>query len=128
VSQSLKQADALLFVSPEYHGSYTGVLKNAVDHYREEFARKVIGVVCTGSGKFGGINASTQLQQLILSLGAFPMPRKLIVPFIQEAFDEDIQPLSLRLEKECKGFVEEFLWFSRAITKAKESTKSKDHR
>ncbi|MEO0471661.1 MAG: NAD(P)H-dependent oxidoreductase, partial [Bacteroidota bacterium] len=73
-SASLQTADGLIFVSPEYHGSYTGVLKNAVDHYWHEFHRKPIGVVATGSGKFGGINASTEMQQLILSLGAFPMP------------------------------------------------------
>lgn len=119
VSIALKEADALLLVSPEYHGSYTGVLKNAVDHYWGEFSRKAIGVVCTGSGKFGGINASSQMQQLILSLGAFPMPRKLIIPYIQNAFDEKNEPVAKELKQECSSFLEEFLWFGHAITTAK---------
>lgn len=45
-SHRVRQADACLFVSPEYNGSYTAALKNAVDYLRErEFAHKVIGVV-----------------------------------------------------------------------------------
>ena len=80
MSQFLKTADGIILCSPEYHGSYSGVLKNAIDHFWKEFYRKPMGVVATGSGRFGGINASSEMQQLILSLGAFPMPTKLLVP------------------------------------------------
>lgn len=118
-SNELSQADAMVLISPEYHGSYTGVLKNALDHYWGEFKRKPIGVVTTGSGKFGGINASSEMQQLVLSLGAFPMPTKLLVPFIQDAFTETGEPSDERVKLDCLKFVEEFIWFSQAISSAK---------
>lgn len=118
-SNELSQADAMVLISPEYHGSYTGVLKNALDHYWGEFKRKPIGVVSTGSGRFGGINASSDMQQLVLSLGAFPMPTKLLVPFVQDAFSETGEPNIERVKLDCQRFVDEFLWFAEAITVAK---------
>lgn len=115
----LMEADAMVLVSPEYHGSYTGVLKNAIDHYWKEFARKPIGVATTSTGQHGGINASIQMQHLILSLGAFPIPQKLLLPDIGAHFDEEGQATefaSQRIEK----FLKLFLWFSRALYQAKQ--------
>ena len=114
----LQEADGIIFASPEYHGSYTGVLKNAIDHYWEEFKRKPIGVITTGAGKMGGINGSLQLQHLILSIGAYPMPYKLLVPFIKNAFDQDGQPRSEELVTQTQSFIKEFLWFTKAISQA----------
>lgn len=120
-SAQLKSSDALIFVSPEYHGSYTGVLKNAVDHFWTEFSRKPIGVVATGAGKFGGINASTEMQLLILSLGAFPMPYKLLVPNVNHIFASDEVPIDEQFEKNVNKFVSEFIWFADALSKARQT-------
>ncbi len=108
-AKELSQADSMVLISPEYHGSYTGVLKNALDHYWGEFKRKPIGVVTTGSGRFGGVNASSEMQQLILSLGGFPMPTKLLVPFVQDAFSEAGAPIDERVQLDCIRFVQEFV-------------------
>ncbi|MEM6629603.1 MAG: NAD(P)H-dependent oxidoreductase [Bacteroidota bacterium] len=118
MSNFLDQADGIIFCSPEYHGSYTGVLKNAVDHFWNEFKRKPIGVVSTGSGYYGGLNASSEMQQLILSLGAFPMPKKLLVPNVQRAFDPNGNPIEEVLKKNVQEFIEEFLWFVKALKHA----------
>ena len=115
-ASQLNETDGLVFCSPEYHGSYSGVLKNAVDHYWEEFKRKPIGVVSVGSGRYGGINASSQMQQLILSLGAFPMPYKLLVPYVKEAFDEEGQLIREDTLKDSGKFIRELLWFTKALT------------
>jgi len=119
LGRELAAADAMLFISPEYHGSYTGALKNAVDHYWKEFHRKPIGVVSTGSGRMGGINGSIQMQQLILSLGAYPMPLKLLVPFVREAFGPDYQPANEDLAQQADRFLEEFCWFGQALSAAR---------
>ena len=111
----LREADAILLVTPEYHGSFTGVLKNALDYYWSEFARKPMGVIATGSGKMGGINASTQLQHVILSLGAYALPFKLLIPEIQHAFDDQMRPLREDVVKNTKRFLDEFMWFANAI-------------
>ena len=115
----LNDADAIIFLSPEYHGSYTGALKNTVDYYWSEFQKKPIGVVATSSGRFGGINTSTQLQQLVLSLGAYPMPLKLLVPNIQNAFSEEGVLTDTTLVKAMDKYVAEFIWFADALVSKK---------
>jgi azobenzene reductase len=90
-----------------------------LDYYWAEFKHKPMGVIATGSGRMGGINASTQMQHVILSLGAYPVPYKLLVPQIQHAFDEQMQPVNAELVKGTGRFLDEFLWFANAIVQAK---------
>ncbi|MCS6819998.1 MAG: NAD(P)H-dependent oxidoreductase, partial [Chitinophagales bacterium] len=118
----LDKSDAMIFVSPEYHGSYTGALKNFIDYFWKEFERKPIGVAVGSTGKFGGINASVQMQQLVLSIGAFPMPYKLIVPNLHQAFANDGTLTDSSIHKQFDKFIEEFLWFSDAIYSKKQLT------
>ena len=61
----------------------------------------------------------TEMQHLILSLGAYPIPQKLIVSFVKDAFDEGNKPTDPGLEKGIEKFLNEFIWFSRAIVAAK---------
>jgi NAD(P)H-dependent FMN reductase len=119
IRATLNGADAMIIVSPEYHGSFPGVLKNMLDHYWTEFHKKPIGVATASSGRLGGINASTQLQQLILSLGAYPVPLKLIVPEVQDAFDDQLKPRQEWLINAANKFIEEFLWFAEIFVHGK---------
>lgn len=119
IGAQLKEADAMILVSPEYHGSFSGVLKNALDFYWAEFKKKPIGVVTTGSGRMGGINASTQMQHVVLSLGAYPLPTKLLIPEIQHAFNDQYEPLQEEIIKNSERFLNEFFWFANAIVQAK---------
>lgn len=119
----LREADALVFVTPEYHGSFSGVLKNALDYFGAEFQKKPIGVVTVSAGKMGGINASTQLQHVILSLGAFALPTKLLVPEVQNAFDDSFQPVNEGLIKSVNKFLDDYLWFADAVYQKKSENK-----
>ncbi len=118
-SESVNKADAVILVSPEYNGSYTGVLKNAIDYLLKEFYRKPIGTVAVAGGKFGGLNATHHIQSLILHLGAFPMPLKLLVPFVQNVFDAEEHLTDETLTKSFDAFVKEFVWFAEAIVAQK---------
>lgn len=120
IGKQLKQSDAMIFVTPEYHGSFSGVLKNMLDYYWAEFQNKPIGVATASAGRMGGINASSQLQHVILSLGAYPLPLKLLVPEIHEAFDDDFSPLNDSVTDNTGKFLTEFLWYADAIYRKKQ--------
>jgi len=126
VGKRLTRGDALIFVSPEYQDSFSGVLKNALDHYLEEFEKKAIGVVTVSSGKMAGINASIQLQLVILGVGAYPMPYKLLIPHISNSFDDQSEPQNESVIKMTEKFLNEFLWFADALVKKKREEQSSD--
>jgi azobenzene reductase len=114
-SRELTEAEGIIFVIPEYNGSLPGTFKNAFDHFYAEYKRKPIGVVCASDGKFAGVQASVQLQTLILHVFAYPMPTKLLVPFVDKAFDETGKLTDESVSKGMERFITEYKWFAEAI-------------
>jgi azobenzene reductase len=118
-SKRLSDAEGIIFVIPEYNGSLPGTFKNAFDHFYAEYRRKPIGVVCASDGKFAGLQASIQLQTLILHVFAYPMSTKLLVPFVNKAFDENGKLIDETVDKGMERFIGEYKWFAEAIINQK---------
>lgn len=120
---ALDESDGLVFLSPEYNGSYSGALKNAVDYFRPEFSKKPIGVATASSGKFAGINASHHLQALVLHIGGYALPRKWMVPDVEHSIAEDGTVQNEAVAKELAGFAEEMVWITEAVVARKAAQK-----
>jgi NAD(P)H-dependent FMN reductase len=119
-SKRIKDADACIFLSPEYNGSYTAALKNAVDALEEnEFKRKVIGVVSVTTGSMGGPRAALAMQQLALGVGAYAIPNMLLAGLVDKRFDEDGMLIEPTFEKSIRTFMDAFLWLSEAVVEKK---------
>lgn len=117
---SIRRAEALLFVSPEYNGSYTAALKNAVDYLKEqEFAKKVVGVVSVTTGALGGIRAALAMQQLVLGIGGYPIPQMLTVGQVVQRFDELGNLLDPAFDKNMRTFLGHFQWLGEAVAAKK---------
>ena len=90
LSEAVKNADGILWGTPEYHGSYSGVLKNALDLMGfDEFEGKMIGLVGVASGSIGAINALDHLRAVGRQLHAWVLPNQVSVARAKEAFTED---------------------------------------
>ncbi|MBX7107695.1 MAG: NAD(P)H-dependent oxidoreductase [Chitinophagales bacterium] len=114
--RKLQEADAMVFVTPEYNGGYSLALKNMVDYFGlNVFEKKTIGVAAVSTGGLGGIRAGLQLQQLILAIFAIPVPQMLLVPNIHQRFDNDGVLLDASFEKNVSLFTKEFIWLAGAI-------------
>lgn len=69
----IQQADAVLFVTPEYNRSVPGVLKNALDvasrpYGTSAWSRKPCAVVSVSPGAIGGFGANHHLRQSLVFL------------------------------------------------------------
>ena len=71
--QQVAQADALLFVTPEYNRSVPGALKNAIDvgsrpYGKSVFSGKPGAVISASPGAMGGFGANHHLRQMLVFL------------------------------------------------------------
>lgn len=113
-SASIREADAVVVVSPEYNGSIPGVLKNALDYIHGEWFRKPVGIVTLSAGGFGGVQVHYLLQLLFLRLKALPVAG-MPVSHVRKSFTDDGEPQEAHYEKSFAGFVDTLLWYTRAI-------------
>jgi FMN reductase len=90
---AVRDADALLVGSPEYHGSMTGVLKNALDLLGEEPVQgKLVGLLAVARGDAGAMNTLNHLRHVFRWMGAWVLPTQVSVPRAKEAFGPDGEP------------------------------------
>jgi len=122
-ADKIRSSDAFIFVSPEYNGSYTAALKNAVDYLKEsEFSKKVIGVASVTSGPMGGMRAALAMQQLALGISGFTIPQMLTVGLVIERFDELGNLIDPAFERKMQFFMDGFLWLAEAVWERKMAT------
>lgn len=75
--KKVAQADGFVIGTPEYHGGYSGVLKNFLDLMpRDVFENKFVGLVGASGGKLGAEGAMNQLRIVFKNLNAFCMPHQ----------------------------------------------------
>jgi len=81
-------AQGVILGSPDYHGSFSGVLKNALDLMGfDEFGGKVMGLVGVSGGALGTVNALNDLRKVGRSLHAWVVPQQAAVPQASQHFD-----------------------------------------
>lgn len=91
-SARVTDADAVVFVMPEYNHSYTAPLKNAIDYLHNEWKHKPVGLVTYG-GVSAGTRAATQLKPVLAAL-KMAVAGEVPIPFVSRFVDEDgvVQP------------------------------------
>ena len=88
--QDVQQAQGILLGTPEYHGSFSGVLKLALDLMGfSEFEGKLIGLVGVSGGRMGAINALNSLRTVGRSLHAWVVPEQVSISEVWRQFNED---------------------------------------
>lgn len=93
----------LVIGTPEYHGSFSGVLKNALDLMGfDELGGKMIGLIGVAGGAMGGLNALSGLRTIGRSLHAWVIPAEATVPRAWQVFDSAGNITDEALEKRLR--------------------------
>ncbi|HRE34295.1 MAG TPA: NAD(P)H-dependent oxidoreductase, partial [Sphingopyxis terrae] len=103
--------DGLLFVSPEYNGSVSPLLKNAIDWASRPtgdeglvalvaYRGKAAAIMSASVSPFGGLRGLIHLRQILSTVQALVIPEQVLIPNAHAAFDEsgalkDALPASL---------------------------------
>jgi NAD(P)H-dependent FMN reductase len=89
LKNEVRQAQGILLGTPEYHGSFSGVLKNALDLMGfEEFEGKMIGLVGVSAGRLGAFDALNSLRNVGRALHAWVVPEQVSIPEACKVFDD----------------------------------------
>lgn len=86
---AVRSADGLLWATPEYHGSYSGALKNALDLASiQDYDGKVVALLGVAAGQIGAIQALSHLRGIARQLHMWAIPSQLSIARSYAAFDE----------------------------------------
>lgn len=90
--ERIEDADALLFVTPEYNGSVPGVLKNAIDwasarHRGSSLENKTVAIAGVTTGQYGAVWAQQDLRKILGISGARVIHGELPVARASAVFD-----------------------------------------
>jgi NAD(P)H-dependent FMN reductase len=87
--REVSQAQGIILGTPEYHGSFSGVLKNALDLMGfDEIEGKMIGLVGVSGGALGAVDALNSLRTVGRALHAWVVPEQASIPEAWKVFDE----------------------------------------
>jgi chromate reductase len=80
LKEAIRQADAVLIVSPEYNYSVPGVLKNALDWVSRPpttcpLGHKPMSIMGASSGRIATARGQQHLRQVLLSVEAYVLPK-----------------------------------------------------
>jgi FMN reductase len=127
---TLRQANGVVIGSPGYHGSISGLVKNALD-YIEDMARDrwayldgmAVGCVATGAGWQGAHATLNALRTIVHSLRGWPTPLGIAVNTIEPLFESDGSCKSQTLKTQVELMADQIIGFAQ-----RSKTLARDHR
>ncbi|MFP8835226.1 NADPH-dependent FMN reductase [Hydrogenophaga sp. XSHU_21] len=128
LKQIFHRHPAWLVCSPEYNGSYTGLLKNTIDWVSSPikgdpewssgtrpFAGKVVGLLSASPGALGGLRSLSHLTPLLMNLQCWVAPKQFALSKAAEAFDDQGRLISATAQASVQGVVEQVLHAARRL-------------
>lgn len=111
--RSILDATGLVVVTPEYNGSFPGVLKLFIDHLKfpESFEARPVCFVGLAAGVWGALRSVEQLQAIFGYRNAFVFPKRVFLPGIRGLLEEDGQCKQADVLRRLQEQAEEFTVF-----------------
>ncbi|BAZ03782.1 NADPH-dependent FMN reductase [Calothrix sp. NIES-3974] len=104
--KAFHDADGLILVTPEYHGSISGVLKNALDLMSfDQLAGKVAGMISILGGQSNS-NALNDLRVIMRWVHSWVIPEQIAIGQAWKAFDQDGKLLDEKLSQRFDQFAQ----------------------
>ncbi len=119
---AIRGADGLIWATPEYHGSFSGALKNALDLADiPDFDGKVVALLGVAAGQIGAIQSLSHLRVIARQLHMWAIPSQLSVAHSYGAFDENGQFKDAKLAASLEKMSAELVRWS-AVHRAQTAT------
>ncbi|MCS1351865.1 NADPH-dependent FMN reductase [Mechercharimyces sp. CAU 1602] len=112
--QTFTQADGMIILSPEYHFSISGALKNALDYLQRDYFRgKPVAIAAAAGGGRGGMSALNHLRLVLRGLQALVISEQVITQ--PSCFNAEGECISSSDRQRMEEMVEQLLRLTRAL-------------
>lgn len=91
LAETVRGATAVVLATPEYHGSYSSVIKLALENmgFPSALAGKPVALLGVAAGAIGAVKSLEALRGIVSHVGALALPLAVSVANVQKVFDEE---------------------------------------
>jgi NAD(P)H-dependent FMN reductase len=104
LQQTLARASAVVLATPEYHGSFSSVIKLAIENmgFPSPLAGKPVALLGVAAGAIGAIKSLEALRGVVSHVGALALPLAVSVANVQTVFNAEGQCLDPAVERHIR--------------------------
>jgi azobenzene reductase len=113
--QTVKDADGLIFATPEYHGSLSGVLKNALDYLNSDLVSGKVVLSISSAGGPLAISSLTHLQTIVRNLHGINCPEWISLGYDAHSFDEEGIPTNEKIIQRVDNSLQQLLMMTKKL-------------
>ena len=117
--QALREADGVVLVSPGYHGTVSGLVKNALDYVedlrddsRPYLDGRAVGCVAMALGWQAAVTTLTALRSIVHALRGWPTPLGAALNSAEVSFDDRGVPSDGAVERTLRTIGEQVVQFA----------------
>ncbi|MDE2880933.1 MAG: NAD(P)H-dependent oxidoreductase [Acidobacteriota bacterium] len=101
---AIREADGLIFATPEYHGSYAAAMKLVIENlgFPSALAGKPAALIGAASGAIGAVKALEHLRSVLSHVGAIVLPGPVSVAGVHKVFDAEGRCLDEAVERRTR--------------------------
>jgi len=115
LQEKVRAAAAVVLVTPEYHGSFSSVMKLVIENlgFPSVLSGKPVALVGVAAGAIGAIKSLEQLRSVCAHVGALALPLPVSVAFVRKVFAPDGRCLDPGVERRVRGAATDLLNYLR---------------
>jgi NAD(P)H-dependent FMN reductase len=120
-NSEIGDADAFLFLTPEYNHSLPAALKNAIDSvfFSFGFRNKPALTVAYSMGATGGARAVEHLAHVLIEAETVPLRNTVLIPTVAQAFDDEDLPTDPGTNTALRIGLEDLAWWADVLFEAR---------
>ncbi len=101
LQEEVKSATAVILATPEYHGSFSSIMKLVIENlgFPSVLAGKPVALLGVAAGSIGAIKSLEHLRGVCSHIGAVVLPLAASVANVQKVFDAEGRVLDPAVEK-----------------------------
>ena len=101
LQQKVKEAAGVILATPEYHGSFSSVMKLVIENlgFPSVLAGKPVALLGVAAGAIGAIKSLEHLRGVVSHIGGIVLPLPISVANVQKVFDAEGHCLDPAVEK-----------------------------